>query len=91
MKEVHLYGKAMETRAAAHDQLMEKLELPAYYGRNLDALWDCLTERSEPLRIVFHDPEAAIGHLGAYGKALIDLLEEASRENTCLKLVLLAG
>lgn len=88
MKEVHLYGEGMKSRAAAHDQLTEKLELPGYYGRNLDALWDCLMERSEPLRIVFHFSEAAVRHLGPYGKALIDLLKEAVRENPCLELVL---
>lgn len=30
-------------RAQLHDLLSEALCLPAYYGRNLDALWDCLT------------------------------------------------
>jgi RNAse (barnase) inhibitor barstar len=27
-----------------HDYLMEALELPDYYGKNLDALYDCLCE-----------------------------------------------
>lgn len=27
-----------------HDYLMEALDLPDYYGKNLDALYDCLTE-----------------------------------------------
>lgn len=30
-------------KAQMHDMLFEALRLPAYYGRNLDALWDCLT------------------------------------------------
>lgn len=29
---------------AFHDIVAAKLEFPAYYGRNLDALWDCLTD-----------------------------------------------
>ena len=29
--------------AITHKILKEKLELPDYYGENLDALWDCLT------------------------------------------------
>ena len=29
-----------------HEQLMESLPLPAWYGRNLDALYDALTDLS---------------------------------------------
>ena len=28
----------------SHDYLIRKLDLPDYYGRNLDALYDCLTD-----------------------------------------------
>ena len=35
-----------ETRDDIHDVLYAGLNLPEYYGRNLDALYDCLTERS---------------------------------------------
>lgn len=34
----------MQTREAAHAHLKEMLELPEYYGRNLDALYDCLSD-----------------------------------------------
>lgn len=34
-------------REELHDYLQEMLPLPAYYGRNLDALYDCLTELPE--------------------------------------------
>ena len=34
-------------REQLHDYLQEMLPLPAYYGRNLDALYDCLTELPE--------------------------------------------
>ena len=27
-----------------HDLLQQHLEFPVYYGRNLDAFWDCLTD-----------------------------------------------
>lgn len=30
--------------AELHDTLARELEFPAWYGRNLDALYDCLTE-----------------------------------------------
>lgn len=38
---VILDGKKIKLKT--HDYLIKKLGLPDYYGRNLDALYDCLT------------------------------------------------
>lgn len=61
-----------------HVWLAEKLDLPTTYGRNLDALWDCLTGYIElPLTIIWiNDNDSAIDYC-----AFTDLLEEASRES----------
>ena len=40
-----LDGRRMQDRAGMHDHLTARLRLPAYYGRNLDALHDVLSER----------------------------------------------
>ena len=37
----------MQTRGEAHAYLKEKLQLPEYYGNNLDALYDCVSERKD--------------------------------------------
>lgn len=42
-----LNGSMMQTREQMHDHLAERFQLAAHYGRNLDALWDMLTERGE--------------------------------------------
>ena len=39
-----LDGSRMLEREQAYDYLYEALHLPAYFGRNLDALWDLLGE-----------------------------------------------
>ena len=43
MNKIILDGKDFKTKEELHKVLKEELELPEYYGENLDALWDCLT------------------------------------------------
>jgi RNAse (barnase) inhibitor barstar len=40
----HVAGAEVATAAALHDALAAALDLPAYYGRNLDALEECLRD-----------------------------------------------
>ncbi len=42
MKYIKLDGKKLKKEP--HEYLIKKLDLPDYYGRNLDALYDCLTD-----------------------------------------------
>lgn len=42
MNQIILNFEGIADRAALHDYLAEAFALPEYYGRNLDALWDCL-------------------------------------------------
>ena len=39
-----LNGELILNRETLHDILSSKLTLPEWYGRNLDALYDCLTD-----------------------------------------------
>lgn len=58
MNRITLDGAEMLTRAKMHDALAAAFSLPAHYGRNLDALWDCLSERAEGAEVVLVSPEA---------------------------------
>lgn len=81
---IQLDGRAMCSRSEAHDHLKERLALPDYYGRNLDALYDLLTERGEPTLIelcYFRDMESA---LGGYAKALVSVMHRAAEQNPSL-------
>ena len=51
MKIVILDAKKMLEKEKMHDYLAKKFDLPEYYGRNLDALFDCLCEINEPTLI----------------------------------------
>ena len=78
---VILDGKAMVDRVSAHSHLADRLELPTYYGRNLDALYDVLTEIGEETELVLTDPAAVAEQMGKYGEALLATLQEAAEEN----------
>ena len=78
---VILDGKAMVDRVSAHSHLAERLELPTWYGRNLDALYDMLTEIGEETEIVLTDPAAVAEQMGKYGEALLATMQEAAEEN----------
>lgn len=85
MKRIRLNGAKMADREAAHAYLKRKLDLPDYYGNNLDALWDCLSTDFSPKKIILVNKEAMVEGLGSYGEAIITLLLEVSEENESIE------
>ncbi len=55
MKRITLDCNPLETRLELHDLLAEALDFPAYYGKNLDALYDCLMELPEGVHLTFQN------------------------------------
>lgn len=84
MKTIVIDGAMMFTREAAHDYLALRLGLPDYYGRNLDGLYDLLSARKEPTRLVLYRRLELTETLGQYGEALLEAIFDAGRENPSL-------
>ncbi len=81
MIELLLNADTAASRSALHDLFAQTLSLPQWYGRNLDALHDCLTERSEDLRITVAEASLT-GALGErYVRQLLRLLRDCAEEN----------
>ena len=57
-----------------------------YYGRNLDALYDCLTERSEPTELLVLDFDCCREALGKYADGLLRTLYHAALHNPNLEI-----
>lgn len=83
---VILDGALILDREMLHDTLSAALHLPEWYGRNLDALYDCLNDVQEETVVILRDPAALEEHLGGYGRRLLNLLEEVYRVNPHVQL-----
>ena len=81
MRKLTLDCTQIGTKAGLHLQLTELLDLPEYYGNNLDALHDCLGEIAEPTLLVLYNADAMTEALGHYGTLLLKVLSLSSREN----------
>lgn len=81
MTEIVLDGLELETIRQVHDRFAGALELPLYYGQNLDALFDCLTDHREDLTVRLLHRDALEDRLGRRGRELVRLLRRAALEN----------
>ena len=68
----------MTGRAETHEYLKQQLQFPDYYGRNLDALYDVLTDCVKPVHMVLIHKDAMLRQLSDYGEALLETLRDAA-------------
>jgi len=76
MKEVIL--DCRDGITAIHDRLARELAFPEWYGRNLDALFDCLTDLAEDVSVTLLYPELLPG--------LTAVLNDAAADNPLIHL-----
>ncbi|MBQ7887735.1 MAG: barstar family protein [Clostridia bacterium] len=81
MKTIRLDITHIQTVRALHIYLAYMLDLPAYYGRNLDALHDALCEESDLVHIALVGAPAS-GEMAAYLPRLERVMEDCAQENT---------
>ena len=73
-----LDGTKMTAKSEAHAYIANVLGFPSYYGKNLDALFDCLCELSKDSEIIITSAHAIPALLGDYGTRLLDVFKEAA-------------
>lgn len=88
MRKITLDIERMRSLPMLHKYLHTALALPEYYGANLDALYDCLTEMSEPTELVVPKKVADEAYLGWYGQQFLQMLEDAAAANEALQITL---
>ena len=84
MKKVELDFKGLFTPRQIHEYIAQKLDFPEYYGKNLDALYDCLTDICDEteIRIVNYDP------LDYWENCIVETFVDAGNECDGLTVVL---
>ena len=71
MEFIIIDGRRMTSVEAAHEYLAHTLRFPAYYGRNLDALHDCLTDLNRGVWLILINGDVLRGNLGDYAEKLL--------------------
>lgn len=85
MKQITLNGKKMTDKESAHIYIASKLGFPEYYGKNLDALADCVSEFCLDKYIHFSHYEEAEKNLGDYAETLVEVFSDIAEENPRIK------
>ena len=80
MKYVFLDGEKIGNNASLHAAFAEALEFPDYYGKNLDALHDLLTELREPVTVIAVNTEALRAHISRRWNGFLRLMNDLAEE-----------
>ena len=81
MREFVLHGAEIHSRPEFHQQIAELMQFPEYYGRNLDALKDVLTDIAEDTCLIIAESAALEETLPTYYRSLGRVMKAASAEN----------
>ena len=79
-----LDGGSVGNRETLHRVLAAGLQFPDWYGGNLDALHDCLTEINQPTALVIRGGEALETARGSYAAAFRRVLADSAAQNDAL-------
>jgi len=86
LKEIILNGSEFIDIQTTHEILKKVFEFPDYYGKNLDAFWDCITDctsdwvNGENVKIIWKDFSESYKNLGKESDILLELFQEASKK-----------
>ncbi len=87
MNRVQLSAAAWDTPEKAHAALADALAFPDYYGHNLDALHDCLTDLNDT-QLVITDCAAASGQMEKW-EGFLSVFFDSASENPGLDIRLM--
>ena len=90
MKECIIHGDRIRSWDMLYQKIGADLRFPEWFGRNLDALYDCLTDLDDA-QLTIYRWEALAGTLGEKANTLKRVLLDAGLENPNLIVCILEG
>ncbi len=79
-KEVILEGKTIHSESDFHHQIAALLDFPAFYGENLNALWDLMTGHTDTnIHLIWKDSDDSRQYLGESFKDICELFIEVTQ------------
>lgn len=75
--EIILDFSDIKDKTELHMYLKRELQLPEYYGNNMDALHDCLSEKKDYLSIVIVHFDTLKQTLGDYADVLLQVFADS--------------
>lgn len=78
----------IDTADKFHEALAQALDFPDYYGKNLDALYDCLTDDFTDRELVFNNWHSLEYKLKDYSGKALYVFHQACLENRHLTVTL---
>lgn len=85
MKDILLNSENVTDQESLHLTIKEQCGLPEYYGMNLDALYDVLTDIKEDTNFIVDDFFEVQDQLGHYFNKFLQVLEDAATDNPYIK------
>ena len=92
MREVSINISKVRTKTELMELIGQELGFPEYYGKNLDALYDCLSEIGEPTEVAFEgvcECRESSAEMEEYLEKLARVLEDVTGENENLTFVMI--
>ena len=80
MKYVFLDGEKIGSNSELHLAFHKALSLPDYYGKNLDALNDCITDISEPVCVIAVNTPLLAENVGRRWKSFLRLMGDLEKK-----------
>lgn len=87
MKTVIIDGISVCDRECLHSIFVKELDLPEYYGKNLDALHDCLSDLHSDVCITIRNLADLEQNIGKYADSLVRMLLDSKRGNDHITLM----
>lgn len=88
MKIILLDGNKIKSKSDVHSLFSMELAFPEWYGKNLDALHDMLTDISDEIGIIAVNTDQLEINLGKWWKSLSKLLLETSDEKAGIHILI---